>query len=197
MADDVHSFNIFYDVGGQPAMNALHFACELEASTTPQVDSQELIAAFRDDAEDLWKACIPEGVTILGYKARRINNGGGPTVVLPRGIPGGRTGDFSASSIGPCLIWSYFSGVKWRTGRTFLPAISEDDISLNLIDAGLLTPIDALIAFLIGFTVFSTSHAISWEFGVYQPTTETFSDAAAGVCSGRPGTQRRRMLPSF
>lgn len=200
MARDIYSLQLHYKIGPQPGMNVLHFAEDTESSANPDVGAQGCMAAFDTQIKTIWLACLPDDVELIGYKARRVNNGGGPGVVQPITAEAGtRTGGFSAGAIGPCMIWSYqkLAG-GWAAGRTFLPGVSEDDIQENSFDAALITACQAVIAQFLTIPAMTTMMPpLNFEFGIYSPTADSFSGAESGYVSGKPGVQNRRMKPTF
>jgi len=108
MANDVYLLAAHYNIGNQPGMNVWHFRANEDASEQPDYAAEQLILGWKATLETPWLLCLPADVECIGYKARRVNNGGGPTVVKPQAAsPGDRTGHFSAGAIGPCLIWGY------------------------------------------------------------------------------------------
>jgi len=137
MANMVVQLQLHYKIGPQPGMNVLHFLADVGVGVT-DVDSITLdcITAFEGSIKTAWMNCLPEDVFLLGYKARRVSPSGGPTVTkVLTSTPGGRSGNFSAGSIGPCLIVGYMqTDGDWKTGRVFLPGVSEDDIEENSYD---------------------------------------------------------------
>jgi len=200
MARDVYQLGIYYRIGPQPGMNVLHFAEDTEDSPNPDVGAHGLCAAFVTQLSTEWLACLPDDVEILGVKARRVNNGGGPGISVPTsGLVGTRTGQFSAGAIGPCLIWSYAKiGGGWAAGRTFLPAVSEADIDENAFDATLIAAIQDVFDILLAVPALTTMMPpMAYEFGIYSPTAGAFSGVEAAQVSGKPGVQNRRMKPTF
>lgn len=200
MGRDVYSLGIFYAIGPQPGMNVLHFAEDTEESENPDVNAQGCIAGFMEEIEEAWLATIPADTRILGYKCRRVNNGGGPGISQPRpGVTGTRTGVFSVSGIGPVHVWSYqkLAG-GWAAGRTFVPGVSEDDVNENQFDDNLITACQDLHELLLAVPCFSTTTPVlNFEFVIYSPTHDTISGVEAAGVSGKPGVQNRRMKPTF
>lgn len=197
MANDIYSLQMYYRFGGQPGMNVLHMESPLTSSTQPDDDARELIEGWIADIQDDWLACLCAGVTLIGYKARRVNNGGGPTVTQPiSGAVGTRTGFFSAGAIGPCIVVGYNTGTRWRSGRIFLPCVSESDIETDVFSAGLLTALDTMCVHLTDSPMFTTADG-AWEYGIWSSVHETFSEAETAGVSGKPGVQNRRMKPAF
>jgi len=200
MPRDIFQLQLHHRIGPQPGMCALHFAEDTEDTANPDISAHGCIAAFDTEVKSLWLACIPEDAILIGYKCRRVNNGGGPGIVLPiTGGEGTRTGHFSAGAIGPALIWSYekLTG-GWAAGRTFLPGVSEDDIQENAFAGALLTACQALIDKLLTVPCMSTAvPVLNFEFGIHSVVHAAFSGAESGYVSGKPGVQNRRMKPTF
>jgi len=200
MARDVYQLGLYYSIGPQPGMNVLHFAEDTEESPNPDVNAQGCIAGFITTIQDAWMACLPESVILLGYKARRVNNGGGPGISQPTPeVSGSRGDEFSSSAIGPCNIWSYQkAGGGWAAGRTFFPAVSEGDIEKNSFSDTLIGLCQDLHLLMLAVPTFTTvTPPLSFEFVIYSPTHDTISGVEAAGVSGKPGVQNRRMKPTF
>lgn len=200
MAADVISLAIYFDLGPQPAQTVLHFRSSEENDPNPDVEAQACIAAFLTEVETLYLACIPSDVYLKGYKARRINNGGGPSITVIAGPePGTRAGSFSVGAAGPCLVWGYEKlGGGWAAGRTFVPGVSEADIAQNQISDPLIGALQDFIEEMLEVPTMSTSMpAYDFEFIIWSSTHNASSGVETGTISGRPGIQRRRMKPSL
>lgn len=199
MASDIYALQLYFAVAQQPAMIVWHFRNkETEVASSPDNDCRAIITSMVSTIEPALLGCIPESVTLNGYKCRRVNNSGGMTVSLPRSQAGTRTGTFSSSAIGPCLIWGYQkAGGGWAAGRTFLPGCSEADIDHNVFIAGLRTNITALIVALLQSPALPTSGAPGYDFVIYSPTHNAASGVETGTLSGKPGVQNKRMRPTF
>jgi hypothetical protein len=194
MGTDVHQLNIVYSAGDQFAENILHWKNALTNSANPDMDSADLMSHFQSTMQTGLLACLPNDCSIEGYRCKRINNGGGPTVtVVNSGVVGTRSGATVTSGSGPCLTWPYNAGTRWRTGRTFLPGIAAGDYTDNEPVTGLLTALNALVTlFLAGLG--STTPG-PWVFGVWSPKGTLLFPITLGVVSGKVGTQRRRYTP--
>jgi hypothetical protein len=197
MASDIIQLSAFMVLGGQPAQNVWHFRGAVAPDPNPDTEAQKCINGWRGTIETAWLLCMPGDVVVHGYKARRVNNGGGPTVILPTpGVVGSRTPGFSAGAIGPCLIWGYSTLTRWRAGRTFVCGVAEDDIEENVFGAGIIGACDALIALMLGTPAF-TDGGVAFKFTIYQRGAALASDVETGTVSGKPGVQNRRMKPTF
>lgn len=199
MAKDILSFQIFSAINTQPGLNVLHFRT-VDDGPDPDPDSlaKAIITAWIATMEDLWLATFPATVALIGYKCRRVNNGGGPTVVLPRNENGARTGGMSATGIGPCIIWGYQKSTGgWAAGRTFVPGVSETDIENNRLTDDLLSALDDFITPMLNSPALPMSGTGGADFVIYSPTHTSASGVETGGVSGKPGVQNKRMKPSF
>lgn len=200
MARDIYQLAIHYNVGPQRALNVLHFAEDTENTPNPDVMAHACIAGFVTDLQPNWLACLTESTAIIGYKARRINNGGGPGIaVAAPTLQGTRTGHMSAGAVGPCLVWSYKQlDDDWKAGRTFLPGVSEADIDDNVFSDDLIEAIQDLFELMLAVpATHTTSPVANFEFGIYSGKFNTFSGCEAATLSGKPGIQNNRLKPSF
>lgn len=197
MAVDVHLLQIFMNVGGQFAENIMAFQGLLSSSTTPATDSLALITAWEAGNEALHAGCLAADAKIIGYKARRVNNTGGPTVAASRNISGARAGSVATSGVGPLLTFSYYYPPKtrWRAGKMFIAGMANDDYTDNAPVAGLVAALNDFKSALA--SSFGSGPSGPWNMVVwsrkqklaYMPTTFTIS--------GIEGTQRRRQKPTF
>jgi hypothetical protein len=200
MARDLYELGVYYNIGPQPGMNVFHFASDEEASDNPDVGAAAVIAGWQHDIETEWLACLPNWVAIIGYKARRINNLGGPGVAIPQpSVAGARTGDMFTSGNTATIIWNYKKADgHWRAGRTFLPGVTETDMANNAVSNDLIEVIQTFIEAMIAVPCFATTTpAISFDARIYSPTHETHSGIEAAHVSGKPGQMNRRLKPSF
>ena len=130
MPNDIHELTIVASVADQFVENVLHFQNNVAASTQPGTDSASLIAAFQADVEPTWLACLADDYGLQGYRCKRVNNSGGPSVIVPRsGVPGSFGTNSVTSGQGACIISSYkyipsIGSDKYRTGRIFMPGSS-------------------------------------------------------------------------
>lgn len=200
MALDVYSLQIHYNIAGQYGMNVFHFQSNIDSGDNPDGIAKFLIQSWKGNLETPWLLCVPSDVALIGYKAKRVNSGGGPTVIQPQsGSNGDRAGHISTSGIGPCFIWGYNTGLgRWRAGRTFLPGVSESDIQENSFSATLLGLCDDFAELMLNApTTPGGMDEVQFTFGILSGVHNTFSGAETGGVSGKPGVQNRRMKPSF
>lgn len=199
MARDIFQLNIHYAIGPQPGMNVFHFAGDPTPTDNPDVAAQALIAGWIATMNTNWLALLSEHVLVIGYKCKRVNNGGGPGITEPvTATAGTRPGEFSAGAIGPCLIWSYqkLAG-GWAAGRTFVPGVPDTDLDLNVFSDSLLVACETFFDLMLNVPTITVPPAFNYEFGIYSPTHNSFSGAEAAGVSGKPGVMNKRMKPAF
>jgi len=200
MAHDVYEMGIYYTIGPQPGMNVFHFRSSEEASANPDIGAAACITGWGLTLGDLWLDCLPTFVAIIGFKARRVNNLGGPGIALPQeSVAGTRSGDMFTSGNTGTIIWNYKKGDgHWRAGRTFLPAVSEADMANNQLSDDLLAKIGLFTDAMVQVPAFSTTTpAIDFEAVIWSPTHNESSGIEAAHASGKPGQMNRRMKPTF
>src|SRR5258708_7185772 len=108
MANDVLEFSIVGSVAGEPTEVILHFEGDAANAADPTTLAEQAIPAIQTVWETDFVAALPDDYTLIGYKARRVNNTGGPTVALPvPGVTGGRGANSVSSGQGPVVILNY------------------------------------------------------------------------------------------
>lgn len=200
MANDAYQLIIGANLAGQPVENVLHFDSGVEASPNPEDVNQLLQDAWDADFETPFLACLPDNYTVIGYKIRRVNNGGGPALVTiaAAATTGARGADAEDSAIGPCLISSFNNGVNWRTGKIFLPGVAAGDVVNNVIQAALIAAINTLIVEIEGPHVQGGS---TFQYAVFAKqggfaTKAPFIPANTSL-SVKLGVQGGRLKPIF
>lgn len=206
MASDVHQIIIVGSVAGEFVENILHFQGSVDGSATPAADSLSLITQFRAMVEPSWLPVVPDDYVVAGYKAKRVNNTGGPTVVAPVAGVNGEVGAIAiASGVGPCLIGNYYaSGAikpRWKVSRIFIPGVAVGLMSENVFTA----PYPVNLAALAAALGAAIGGAQNWRYGVFHKATvapapvtaENFYIPVNIQLSGKPGTQRRRYSPTL
>lgn len=136
MAENTYRLTISYNTAGQFAQNVLHYRFEDSGFATTVAAATALNNAFSTHCTGPLKDALSEHARILSYKSRRVTSSGGFEAVK-LGVPGdigNRTGDLSASGLAP-LIRFICTGVPAKSGRIFLPGVSDDDC-----DDGYCTP---------------------------------------------------------
>lgn len=201
--EDVYSLVIFANCCNQPVENVLHFRDDNSNGTTPQIQAEDLVTIWEADFESEWLDCLPDNYELIGYKARRVNNTGGPTFQKPK-TGNGTRGDAGSSALGPCVISSYYDGTNWRSGRIFLPGIAEADITNNQPAAGLVAAVAALEVPLLAPQTGGGAPS-TMQYCIFKPSAPPNQTNGAGfyffpvqaTFSGKMGVQNRRLRPTF
>lgn len=197
MGMDCYDLEIYWGAYGENMQNSLHFR-EIDVEDDPDPDNRadEIITGFKATIEAALLLCVCDEVDLIGYKCKRINNGGGPSVSSPSPNTGGRTGPLSDTGMGPCVIWGYTDLTQWRTGRTFIPGCAQLDLTGNAFNQFLIEALhDWIVLMLAVPTITENTH--NYEFIIWRRTDEATSAVHTGGVSGKPGVQRRRLVPHF
>lgn len=197
MAADVIEFTILGSTAGQPVANILHYQSDgADPEDDPIPECKNFIDAWETEMMTEYCAMLPTNFHIHGFKARRVNNTGGPTASKPKtGVDGGRGEDALVSGNGPVIIGNYFSGDKWKTTRLFVPGIAIGDVEGNSFSAGLITAVNAFIdKYKLPVSVVADGKV--WSPGSYQRAApNAFNVIDSYAVSLIVGTQRRRYRP--
>lgn len=201
MANDVLEFSIVGAVAGEPAEMILHFEGDAANAGDPVTLAQQAIPAIQTVWQADLMAALPDDFVLAGYKARRVNNTGGPTAALPvAGINGGRGANSVSSGQGPVLILNYFDSVgvpnRWRTGRIFLPGIADGDLVQNVLQAGLEGALTTLLTH-VGASTAADAGGHVWTHKVWSRKNLRVFTINGRIASGVIGTQRRRLHPAL
>lgn len=193
---DVHRLQIVGVVGNQYVENIQDWQEPTSSSTDPLGNSEDLITAWQTAVQAAFLACLPSDYVLTGYKARRINNSGGPTAIVTAaaGSVGTRPTASVTSQLGPQLGFPIYVGAggrPWRTNKMFLPGVAAGDLVENIFVAALITACNTLANLLVG----SIMGTAVWQQVNYQKSTDTAQDLVEGSVRLAPGSQRRRNRP--
>lgn len=192
MANDVYQLIIVGNCAGEFFETVQHYESGVSGGIDPAGSALHLIDGFQANVETSLQGVLAEDVNITGYKAKRVNNGGGPTVLRPIvAVPGTIVSTSATSGTAAVIVSRYSQGGRWRTGRWFLPGIPESVLTGNQFSAGYITDVAALIAANQTFTETGST----FTFGVWARKTSTFFAPTYVALSPKPGIQRRRLLP--
>lgn len=145
MAASTYRLTISYNTAGQFAQNVLHYLFEDSGYATTVNAADALINAWNTHCTAQLKAALSVNTLILSYKARKETGGGGFEAVKlgVAGDVGTRTGDLSASGLAPLI--RFITNVQPpKSGRMFLPGISDDDADNGYCTAAFFTALGNL-----------------------------------------------------
>ena len=193
MAQDVFQIRVISQAAGQIAENVFNYqALTGTPVTDPATTAESIIGQWQAHCESDFLAVLPNDATLIGYKCKRINNGGGPNAMVPMGSAGMGTGATIDTSTGPCLLFSYSNGVRYFSGRSFVPFLQEGAYLGNEIQAGYQTLVGA---FLSDLAIHLAISAINYALVVWSRKHATSFTVQGQDISIKPGTQRRRLVP--
>jgi len=193
MANDIFQLTMLGVAGTEFWESVLNFQSPLTASTAPMQDAEDCITAWQNAAEGNFLDCIPQNVGITGYKCKRINNGGGPTIMKPSSaVFGNRPFDMIVSCIGPCLVSFFPHGPKFKTGRWFIPGYAAGDMLDNEPAGALVTLLTTLRTQMMAPQV-GTLH--NFQYVIYSRKYSIPFTPIAIELSLKVGVQNRRLKP--
>jgi len=199
MGVETYELVISGKIAGQFVQNVLHLNLDNTADTDPFTVANALLTKMNTATEfsALWCDCLPEDYTMTSQRCRRITPTGGPTQIFLQsslyGTSGTRSGNVDVTTSCPLIIW-LTSLRPSKTGRTYMPGVSENDIEEGVLEPSLLT---ALAAFgnkmKVGFTPASPAYLAGGS--VYRRALNGADDISNFRVSPIIGNQRRRTHP--
>lgn len=156
--------------------------------------------AFIDMIAGNYLDCLP--VDYIGSSVRAkvfpttLYNSIGPTLTLQNGfntIAGTRTGTLSVTSIGPIIVTPFEVASKPRTGKLFLPGVTESDVDNNRLSSALMTALEAFYPFLNADQVDGDGNIMRYQ--VYSPTNNEIYGPDGVYTSTQVGSIRARQRP--
>jgi len=197
MAERMFELNVNVIADGQLCTNVLHFSGD-SAETNLWLLAKGVVEAFRDNADTsvsaaLWASIMSEDAFVSSVTARVLRPTAGTKAVLVFGaadFPGIRTDGIYAQSVAGVIKHVTASGPDF-TGRTFFPAVPEEDIAdgrftddyrtaANVVISGLAAGLDA---------------DVIYDQVIYKRSTGTYELVTNAQLNPNPGTIRKRLLP--
>lgn len=192
MANDVYQLVMRGNCAGQFWETIQHYASQVDTAADLVSVASRLIQGFRGNVENFVAALLAADNSITSYSAKRVNNGGSPTVMLPiTPVVGAVAGTSATSAIAYLIVSEYQHSGKFRTGRWFLSGIPEASLVGNGYTAGAISDAGDLITENSGFS--QTPDVFTW--GVWSRTHSLFFPPIYAHLSPKVGVQRRRLLP--
>lgn len=200
-ASDVFQMSIVYTAGGQYMESVTHFLSSLTDSTHPQADALSLATAWHSSVESDMLGCWYSDVTLLGYRSKRVNNGGGASAVLI--APAGTVGTYGSGPGMPTsrqcalLEMDYYDNLatlpRWRQGRICMGGVPSpfwaDDVWTT--DAR-----NAYSAFITAFNV-TLGSSPNFRIGIWSRKNSQLWGPTGWELSGRMGYLKRRTKPTL
>lgn len=181
--NDVFKLEIVYTAAGEFMECVLHFYSGLASSPTPQPDALALITGFQSLFESALLNCWSSDVALIGYRAVRVNNGGGSTAVVPSpagtiGTAGVFAGVVSTTRQAALIETDYYDTAavkpRYRQGRIYLGGVPNGYWGDNMWSGPAVTAYTAFASLLAGimattptfqYGIWSKKNSICWIGG--------------------------------
>jgi len=194
MANDVYRLIVVGQSAGQFYENVLHFKNAATSDPDPTTAAANLITAFKANVQDPLADCMAADSSITGYKAKRVNNGGSPTVAVPQtAVPGTVSGTSATSGTSTLMLVPFIRSGKFYTGKMFIVGLAESELTGNAISSGQRS---AVLSFSSALETF-TSSPYTWDFVIWSRTVSLPFVPYDFSVSAKVGIQRRRLKPVF
>jgi hypothetical protein len=197
MAEEAYECTVSGVLAGQFVQNIVHTAIDNTFNIPSFQVASEIAAQLAAAGEFVEKFtdCLPTDYIATSVRVRRVSAGGGPTAIVLQATmsqaAGQRTGQISSAQVSPLVILIPTVNQN-RTGRIFLPGVSEDDIDQMVLVGALVTAMQALVTYMLAGTSIPTGTVV---YGVFRRALLLTDPLAAGYVSPLIGTQRRRLRP--
>lgn len=194
---DVYQLTIAAKCTGQWVNNVLHFQDVPGSSVDAYQTASDIITTYITSISTAWVSLFASDYQQLGYRCKRVKPLGGPSFTMPTPGVVGNVPDTQAltAAVGSALIFPYSTngGVKWRTGRIFIPGVPEAYVVENQLTGAYLTALSNYASLLINPMTGADS---TYQFGILakKPTLQ-FWDAEEFTISGGLAYQRHRGAP--
>lgn len=197
MADDVYQLQIKGQAGGQFVENVLYFQGAKSNSVTPEADANALVNAFISGVMPSYLGCMPTDYSSGGFRAKRVNNTGGPSQVVVYSQPGTGAAQTFSQAQGACCIGDYYAAgatkPQWRATRIFLPAAWVGAITEGQIQNAYGVAVNAFITAVQG--ALGSGPAGPFQYVAWSRTDNQAYPVVNMEMSLLVGTQRRRLRP--
>ncbi len=192
MANDVYRLIVRGNCDGQFWETVQHYSSNVASASDPVTTAGNLITGFISEVEPQLADMLAVDNEITGYSAKRVNNGGSPTVMRPiTPVVGTVAGTSATAAVAYCIVNEYSHLSAFKTGRWFIPGIPETYLVGNGYAAGGISSsinlINANATFTEGGDIF--------HWGTWSRTYSLFFLPTYVHLSSKVGIQRRRLTP--
>ena len=192
MANVVYQLIVVGQSAGQFFENVLHFKNGLTSDPDPTTAAQNLIDGFIQNVQDSLLDCMCLDSSITGFKAKRVNNGGSPTIAFPQTpAPGTVSGTSATSATASLIVVPFIRTGKFYSGKIFVPGLSESVLAGNVISAPQRVNLDLFTGALETFT----ESPNTWDYVIWSKTVSLPFSPYDFTVSAKVGIQRRRLRP--
>lgn len=197
MAVEVYEATVSGTLAGQFVQTVLHTNLDNASLDSPFMAASAIATDMLAPGGSvaLFLLALPSDYSPTSLRVRRVAPTGGPTSIrLAAFFPsptGGRTGEISSAQVNPVVVWIPTTAPA-KTGRVFLPGVSEADIDEMSLTQPLIT---AILAFANSWGSPQTAGANTMTGCVFRRLPKLGDNIAAAYVSPLIGTQRRRLRP--
>lgn len=192
----VYQLVVSGDAAGQLIQSVLHYSLSEIGSFTAFGYAQELLVAWETSVKTPWLAGLSAEYNMKSCRAKKINGGGGPTVIhtyAAASSPGAIAQSVGSTQVASMLEFPAVVNGKNVTGKIFHAPLGQDDVLDNSISGATLTAENALVTVIL--TQLNLSTAGTADYVVYNRTADLSNIPLGGHIGSFLGTQRRRLHP--
>lgn len=185
---------------GQFVQNVLHFKYDPPGTETDFESALNVGQHIVTYLADVWFGCLPVDYIGSSIRAQVFPTatipGSGPAATVQtgfNGMPGGRTGSIAVTSIGPIVVMPFEVAGKPRSGKIFLPGVTENDVNNNRLSDELLSAINDLTTILNADIAVGGSGTL--RLNVYSFLEDNLFQPEGMYVSTQVGSIRKRQRP--
>jgi len=200
MATKAVRTNISGFLRGQFVQNVLHWLVIESGTVDDFTTATNVNAAIVAEMASYYLACLPEDYVGSSLRSQVITTvthpGHGPVSVAQVGFNGEvgeRTGTLAVTSIGPIIIAPFEVSGNPRSGKIYLPGVTETDVNNNRLTDELLDAIGALEDLLVALIAMAGSDTMKYQ--VYSPSEVEVYTPLGMYVSTQVGSIRNRQRP--
>lgn len=192
--DDLYQVTVVCGVNGQRVVNVMHFREGLDC--TDDVPARSICAAYEDVALPLLTACLaPEAAVECIYARRIAPTPGIPFLIVETSSPG-ELGTECVPSNAAAVISLYTSlASRSGRGRQYISGVPEDYVADGVMEAPLVTALEAYAQALIDGIAAPAPYDGAWVLCIYSPLLDDSNDVEFKVVSPSMGSMRSRRQP--
>lgn len=196
MAQTIYQLIPTFNTAGQFAQSVWHYQFDDAAFTTSKSAAQALITAFDTAKRTNLRGCLPSDVTLISYRARRMDAPGGfnAFTAISATNAGTRAGAQSATALNPVAVFFPLLAAQGR-GKWFIPGISETDIEDGIYTAAYVAAVNSILGTMFDDLTLVGGGGPTAVFGWFARSANAFRTPIRNALSQNLGTQRRRMIP--
>ncbi len=154
-------------------------------------NARDLVNSWVSEIHPAWLDLFPSTYQVLRITAKKASPGGGAerSDEFQFGdAPGTVSGGAASQQLCPVIILIPPTGIK-TSGKIFLPCIAESQIAGNVVSAGWLSNVTAMVgSMMAGFA----GSSITWDSCIHSRKNSNFVETADFSVSPIVGFQRRR-----